>query len=71
MSTGLFMLLQHLVSNSIIQMGGQFRSYGVIGSVMILMLWIFLTFQILLLGSEMTYVYAHLLGSRSQRLGHP
>lgn len=64
-STGLFMLLQHLVSNSIIQMGGQFRSYGVIGSVMILMLWIFLTFQILLLGSEMTYVYAHLSGSRS------
>ncbi|MGD1907464.1 MAG: YihY/virulence factor BrkB family protein [Leptolyngbyaceae cyanobacterium] len=64
-STGLFMLLQHLVSNSIIQMGGQFRSYGVSGSVMILMLWIFLTFQILLLGSEMTYVYAHLCGSRS------
>lgn len=65
MSTGLFMLLQHLVSNSIIQMGAQFLSYGVIGSVMILMLWIFLTFQILLLGSEMTYTYAYLLGSRS------
>ncbi|MDA0866811.1 MAG: YihY/virulence factor BrkB family protein [Cyanobacteria bacterium] len=65
-STGLFMLLQHLVSNSIIQMGEQFLSYGVIGSVMILMLWIFFAFQILLLGSEMTYVYAHLLGSRSR-----
>ena len=64
-TTGLFMLLQHLASNSIISLGEQFRSYGVVGSVMILMLWIFLTCQVFFLGSEMTYVYAHLFGSRS------
>jgi membrane protein len=64
LTTGLFMLLQHLVSNSIIQVGEQFRSYGVIGSVMILMLWLFLTCQLFLLGSEMTYIYAYMFGSR-------
>ncbi|MEB3266969.1 MAG: YihY/virulence factor BrkB family protein [Leptolyngbya sp.] len=63
-TTGLFMLLQHLVSNSIIQLGEQFRSYGVLGSVMILMLWLFLTCQVFLLGTEMTYVYAYMFGSR-------
>ncbi len=63
-TTGLLFLLQQLVSNSIIQLGGQFRSYGVVGSVMVLMVWLFLTCQSFLLGSEMTYVYAHLWGSR-------
>ena len=64
-TTGLFMLLQHVASNSIIRVGELFLSYGVIGSVMILMLWIFLSCQVLFLGCEMTYVYAHLFGSRS------
>lgn len=64
-TTGLFMLLQHLASNSIIQVGEQFLSYGVVGSVMILMLWIFLSCQVFFLGCEMTYVYTHLFGSRS------
>jgi membrane protein len=63
-TTGLFLLLQHLVSNSVIQLGEQFRSYGVVGSVMILMLWLFLTCQVFLLGSEMTYVYSYMFGSR-------
>ena len=65
MTTGLFMLLQHLASNSIIRVGEQFLSYGAVGSVMILMLWIFLSCQVFFLGCEMTYVYAHLCGSRS------
>ncbi|NJL46855.1 MAG: YihY/virulence factor BrkB family protein [Leptolyngbyaceae cyanobacterium SM2_5_2] len=56
--------LQQLVSNSVISIGSQFLSYGVIGSVMILMLWIFLTCQIFFLGCEFSYVYAHLFGSR-------
>ncbi|MEM9002358.1 MAG: YihY/virulence factor BrkB family protein [Cyanobacteria bacterium P01_F01_bin.86] len=64
-TTGLFMLLQHVASNSIIRIGEQFLSYGVVGSVMILMLWIFLSCQVFFLGCEMTYVYAHLFGSRS------
>ena len=56
--------LQQLVSNSVITIGSHFLSYGVIGSVMILMLWIFLTFQIFLFGCVLSYVYAHLFGSR-------
>lgn len=56
--------LQQLVSNSVISIGGRFMSYGVIGSVMILMLWIFLTCQIFFFGCEFSYVYAHLFGSR-------
>ncbi|MGK7899641.1 MAG: YihY/virulence factor BrkB family protein [Xenococcus sp. (in: cyanobacteria)] len=62
-----FRLLQYLVRNSIIQVGSQFLSYGVVGSMMILLLWIFLTCQIFLLGCEFTYVYAHLYGSYRQR----
>ncbi|NJP09652.1 MAG: YihY/virulence factor BrkB family protein [Leptolyngbyaceae cyanobacterium RU_5_1] len=56
--------LQQLVSNSVIAIGSHFLSYGAIGSVMILMLWIFLTFQIFLFGCVLSYVYAHLFGSR-------
>lgn len=59
--------LQQLVSNSVISIGSHFLSYGVIGSVMILMLWIFLTCQIFLFGCVMSYVYAHLFGSRRGR----
>lgn len=59
--------LQQLVSNSVISIGGRFLSYGVIGSVMILMLWIFLTCQIFFFGCEFSYVYAHLFGSRRTR----
>lgn len=55
--------LQQLVSSSVVSVGGRFLSYGVVGSVMILMLWIFLTCQIFFLGCEFSYVYAHLFGS--------
>ncbi|MGF1567578.1 MAG: YihY/virulence factor BrkB family protein [Nodosilinea sp.] len=61
---GLLVLLQYLVSNSVISIGSQFLSYGVIGSVMILMLWIYLTFQIFLTGCAFSVVYSHLFGSR-------
>ncbi len=64
-TSGLFMLLQHLASNSIIRFGEQFLAYGVVGSVMILLLWIFLSCQVFFLGCELTYVYTHLFGSRS------
>jgi membrane protein len=59
--------LQQLVSNSVISIGRHFLSYGVIGSVMILMVWIFLTVQIFLLGCVFSYVYADLFGSRRHR----
>ena len=56
--------LQQLVSHNIIKIGGQYQSYGAIGGVMILMLWIYFTCQIFFLGCVMSYVYAHLFGSR-------
>ena len=59
--------LQQLVSNSVISLGGRFLSYGVIGSVMVLMLWIFFACQIFFFGCEFSYVYAHLFGSRRNR----
>ncbi|MDB9529270.1 YihY/virulence factor BrkB family protein [Oscillatoria sp. CS-180] len=64
-TSGLFMLLQHLASNSIIRVGEQFLSYGAVGSVMILLLWIFLSCQVFFLGCELTYVYTYLFGSRN------
>lgn len=67
----LLVSLQQLVSNSVISIGGHFLSYGVIGSVMILMLWIFLTFQIFLFGCALSYVYAYLFGSRRHRAMEP
>ncbi len=63
-AVGLYMLLQKLVGSGIVGIGEQFRAYGVLGGVMVLMLWIYLTFQIFFLGCEFTYVYAHLFGSR-------
>ncbi len=64
LTASLLILLQQLVSSSVISLGSRFVSYGVIGSVMILMLWIFLACQIFFMGCEFSYVYAHLLGSR-------
>ncbi|TVQ13369.1 MAG: YihY/virulence factor BrkB family protein [Leptolyngbya sp. DLM2.Bin27] len=64
LTTVLLALLQWLVSNSIINLGSRFISYGVIGSVMILMLWIFLACQIFFAGCEFSFVYAHIFGTR-------
>jgi len=66
----LWVMLQQLISNSVISLGSRFRSYGVVSGFMVLMLWIYLTSQIFFLGGELTYVYAHLFGSRrgSKRL---
>ncbi|MGF1571252.1 MAG: YihY/virulence factor BrkB family protein [Nodosilinea sp.] len=60
----LWVILQQLISNSVISLGSRFRSYGVVSGFMVLMLWIYLTSQIFFLGGELTYVYAHLFGSR-------
>ncbi|MEL4898577.1 YihY/virulence factor BrkB family protein [Crocosphaera sp. Alani8] len=67
LTVSLFSLLQRLVSNGVIRIGEQFRAYGIIGGFMFLLLWIFLTCQIFLLGCEFTYVYTHLFGSRRDR----
>ena len=60
----LLVALQRLVSNSIITIGSKYSSYGVVGGVMILLLWIYFTCQIFFVGCELSYVYAHLCGSR-------
>ncbi|HEY9638979.1 MAG TPA: YihY/virulence factor BrkB family protein [Coleofasciculaceae cyanobacterium] len=67
LTASLLVGLQQLVSNSVITIGSHFLSYGVVGSVMILLLWIFLTCQIFLLGCVFSYSYAHLFGSRRHR----
>lgn len=69
-TTLLLLGLQQLVSRNIIQIGGQYQSYGAIGGVMILMLWIYFTCQIFFLGCVMSYVYAHLFGSRRHQELH-
>ena len=63
MTVGLLMLVQSLVSNGFIQIGEQFRAYGVIGNVMVLLLWIYLVFQIFFLGCEFSVIYSRLFGS--------
>ena len=67
LTTGLLLGLQQLISRNVIQIGAQYQSYGVIGGVMILMLWIYFTCQIFFLGCEFSYIYAHLFGSRRHR----
>ncbi len=64
LAAGLLLGLQQLVANNIIQIGARYQSYGAIGGVMILMLWIYFTWQIFLLGCEFSYIYAYLFGSR-------
>jgi membrane protein len=67
LTVGLLMLLQSLVSNGFIQIGEQFRAYGVIGNVMVLLLWIYLVFQIFFLGCEFSVVYSQLFGSDREK----
>lgn len=45
-------------------------AYGTAGSLVILLVWIYYAAQILLLGAEVTHVYANRHGSRSALLGH-
>lgn len=56
--------LQQLAEDSVISIGSRYLSYGVIGGVMILLLWLYLVCQIFLIGCELSYVYAHMFGSR-------
>lgn len=69
-TTGTLMGLQQLVSNSILHIGSQYQSYGLVGGVMVLMLWLYLTCQIFFMGNAFTYVYTHLYGSRRERSPH-
>jgi membrane protein len=46
-------------------------AYGAAGSIMILLLWIYYSAQIFLLGAEFTHVFAYTHGSRAQRVRPP
>ena len=61
--------LQQFATSSVVSVFSKFLSYGVIGSVMILMLWIFMACQIFFLGCEFSFVYAHIYGSRRSGTG--
>jgi membrane protein len=70
LTTLLLMLLQNFVSNGIIRIGESFQAYGVIGNVMVLLLWIYLIFQIFFLGCEFSYVYTQLIINDSAKYKH-
>jgi membrane protein len=46
-------------------------AYGAAGSIMVLLLWIYYSAQIFLLGAEFTHVFTYALGSRSHRRARP
>lgn len=71
LTSALLLGLQNLVSGGLVSLGSQFQAYGLVGNVMVLMLWIFLIFQIFFLGCEFTYVYTYLYGSRRRSNGSP
>lgn len=58
------MLLQNSVSGGIIRIGENYKAYGVIGNVMVLLLWIYLIFQVFFIGCEFTFTFTYLFGSR-------
>jgi membrane protein len=60
----LFTLLVNL--SSLVISRSDYQAYGAIGSSMTLMLWVFLSSQVLFLGAEFTQVYAHMYGSRQR-----
>ncbi len=66
----LFILVQQLISGVGISIGSNFQSYGAIGGVMALMLWIYLISQILFIGAEFTYVYSTTFGSAASTSKH-
>lgn len=56
--------LQQLATGGVVSIFNKFHYYGTIGSVMILMLWVFMACQIVFVGCEFSYVYAQFYGSR-------
>ncbi|RRR77536.1 MAG: YihY/virulence factor BrkB family protein [Candidatus Viridilinea halotolerans] len=57
-----FVLLQQLAEFIFAQMN--FSSFGVLGGGMAFLMWIFIANQILLIGAEISYAWAHVFGSR-------
>lgn len=58
----LFIVLQQLAE--LIFSRVNYSSFGVLGGAMMLLLWIYISGQILLIGAELSYAWAHVVGSR-------
>jgi membrane protein len=58
----LFTALQKVVGIYLSQ--ANYASYGAVGGVMALMVWIYLSSLVILLGGELAYAYAHTFGSK-------
>ncbi|QUS60195.1 YihY/virulence factor BrkB family protein [Synechocystis sp. PCC 7338] len=61
------MVLQNAVGSGIIRIGENLQAYGVVGNVMVLLLWIYLIFQVFFIGCEFTFVFTYIFGSRHQK----
>lgn len=57
-----FVILQQVAELIFANMN--FSSFGVLGGTMTLLMWIFLSSQVILVGGELSYAWAHILGSR-------
>lgn len=60
-----FVILQQVAELIFANMN--FSSFGVLGGTMTLLMWIFLSSQVILVGGELSYAWAHILGSRQNR----
>jgi membrane protein len=60
----LFIMLQRLAVGGVVNLGSSYEGYGVIGGVMLLLFWLYLSLQLLLLGAEFSFAFAEHYGSR-------
>jgi membrane protein len=66
LTAAVILALQNAVSSGIIRIGENLQAYGVVGNVMVLLLWIYLIFQLFFMGCEFTFIFTYIFGSRRQ-----
>ncbi len=64
-----FTLLQRLAEFIFTRV--DFSSFGVLGAAMTLLLWIFISFQILLVGGELAFAWSRVFGSQQENAEYP
>jgi membrane protein len=67
--TALLFEISKLLIGLYLGRSGVASSFGAAGSLVLFLMWVYLSAQIFLLGAEFTWVYAHQRGSRSEREG--
>jgi membrane protein len=65
--TALLFEISKLLIGLYLGRSGVASSFGAAGSLVLFLMWVYLSAQIFLLGAEFTWVYAHQRGSRSER----